>query len=252
MADIYVKPWPKPRLEDCYWYHTIDLPDGRTMQGEWDLRGKFADYIGHVPLRGKRLLDIGTANGFLTWEAERAGAEVVSFDLDHSRRQKLLPFKDSVFCIDRAGSERVREDFFNSMKRGYWYMYHTLGSSAKVYYGDIENLPRELGHFDVALFGSVLEHLPDHIQAIGTAALLTDTIIIVDPLYSSPEKTALFAGHANHPEANYSFWRYSLEVYREVLAICGFYIVNVTDGRYLFLGTNEEVERTTIVACKQY
>lgn len=251
MADFYVKAWPKPRLEDCFWYHTFDLPGGQTVAGAWDLRGRFADYIAHVPLAGRRLLDLGTANGFLTWEAERAGAEVVSFDLDHSNRQKLLPFKDSIYCVDRAESERQREDFFNSQKRGYWYMHHTLGSSAKVYYGDIENLPRELGHFDVALFGSVLEHLPDHIQAIGSAALLTDTIIIVTPIHSSEQTTALFAGSAACPDANFSFWRYSLPVYREIFAICGFYIVTVTEGRYLFRESNEEVERTTIVACRK-
>jgi len=124
-------------------------------------------------MAGKRLLDIGTASGFLTWEAERAGADVVSFDLDHARRQKLLPFKGSVYCTDRAESERQREAFFNSQKRSYWYMHHSLGSAAKVYYGDIENFPPELGQFDVALFGSVFRTLagpyPGHWQrgAVG-------------------------------------------------------------------------------------
>ena len=89
------------------------------MEGEWDLRGRFDDYVGRLDLSGKRVLDIGTASGFLTWEAERRGAQVVSFDLDHASLQKLLPFRDSIYMRDRAESERQREHFFDGMKRGY-------------------------------------------------------------------------------------------------------------------------------------
>ena len=123
-------------------------------------------------------IDIGTASGFLTWEAERRGAQVVSFDLDHASRQKLLPFRDSIYMRDRAESERQREHFFDGMKRGYGYCHHAFGSSAKVHYGNIERMPLELGHFDVALLCSVLEHLPDHIQAIASAASLANTLVI--------------------------------------------------------------------------
>jgi SAM-dependent methyltransferase len=248
---VFVDPWPKPKLEDCFWYHTVDLPSGETMNGQWDLRGRFVDYTGHVDLHGKRLLDIGTASGFLSWEAERAGAEVVSFDLDHSRRQRLLPFKDSIYCVDRAESERQREVFFNGLKSSYWYMHHSLRSKAKVFYGDIENLPRDLGHFDVALFGSVLEHLPDHIQPIGSAALLSDMIIITGPMTDSEALTADFAGHAGHPEANYSFWRYSLGVYQQIFAMVGFRITNITRASYHFVLENQEIEIPTIIACRE-
>ena len=43
-------------LEDCYFYHTLDLPGYGHVQGEWDLRGRFDDYIGGVDLRGKTVL----------------------------------------------------------------------------------------------------------------------------------------------------------------------------------------------------
>ena len=70
---LYVEPWPVRDPQDCHWYHTIDPPSG-SVTGEWDLRNRFDDYVGHVDLSGKRVLDIGTASGFLTWEAERRGA----------------------------------------------------------------------------------------------------------------------------------------------------------------------------------
>ena len=46
--------WPDPvRAEDCYWYHTMDVPGIGVTPGNWDLRGKFPEYIGHVNVAGK-------------------------------------------------------------------------------------------------------------------------------------------------------------------------------------------------------
>lgn len=244
---IYVEPWPVPDVRDCGWYHTLDLPGG-TVTGEWDLRGRFDDYTGHIGFSGKRVLDIGTANGFLTWEAEKRGAEVVSFDLDHASRQKLLPFRDSIYMKDRAESERQREVFFNSLKRGYWYCHHAFASRARVHYGDIERLPSELGRFDIALFCSVLEHLPDHIQAIASAASLADTLVLTGPLTASDNRSAEFAGYASAPASNFSFWRYSIGVYREVFAMLGFEIARVTKSEYRHVQTPAPIAIPTIVA----
>jgi SAM-dependent methyltransferase len=247
---LYEQAWNPPDLTQCFWYHTLDLPDGQTVPGQWDLRGRFGDYTGQVEMAGKRVLDIGTANGFLTWEAEKAGASVVSFDLDHARRQKLLPFREQVYFRDRAESERQREEFFNAMKRGYWYMHHALGSQARVYYGDIENLPAELGGFDVALLCSILEHLPDHIQAIASAAARAKMLVITGPLNETDACVAEFAGRASVPSANFSFWRYSLGVYREVLGMLGFGIDRITRAAYPCLLNQTQVELPTIVASR--
>jgi hypothetical protein len=88
-------------LASCFFYHTMDVPGYGTVHGEWDLRGQFDEYIGGVELAGKTMLDIGTASGFLTWEAERRGATVVSFDMDGVQRLTLLPFRDSLYFQDR-------------------------------------------------------------------------------------------------------------------------------------------------------
>jgi len=40
-------------LADCDFYHTVDIPDHGVVQGQWDLRGREADYLGHVPLAGR-------------------------------------------------------------------------------------------------------------------------------------------------------------------------------------------------------
>src|SRR5262245_57456709 len=95
----YADPIHATDLSDCFFYHKMDLPGIGVVGGSWDLRGRFDDYVDDADLRGKTVLDIGTASGFLTFEAERRGATVVSFDMDNKRRQHFLPYKGHI-CYD--------------------------------------------------------------------------------------------------------------------------------------------------------
>ena len=71
--------WEVPRnitsTDDCLFYHTMDIPNHGTVQGEWDLRGREAAYLGHTSLQGKRVLEVGTASGHLCFAMETMGAE---------------------------------------------------------------------------------------------------------------------------------------------------------------------------------
>src|SRR5438067_13687640 len=99
---IFAAPRHVENLADCYFYHTIELPGLGVQHGHWDLRGRFDDYVGGVEVKGKSVLDVGTATGFLSFEAERRGAaRVVSFDMSDVRQQTLLPFKDKLYYQDR-------------------------------------------------------------------------------------------------------------------------------------------------------
>jgi hypothetical protein len=69
---------PIPAIEDCKFYHAMDLPQIGFVQGAWDLRGRFDDYIGGVGLKDRSVLDVGTASGFLSFEAEQRGAHPVT------------------------------------------------------------------------------------------------------------------------------------------------------------------------------
>src|SRR6478736_6007586 len=79
------------QLEDCFFYHTMDVPGYGTIPGPWDLRGHVDAYLGGVDLRGKRVLELGTASGFVCMEMEKRGAEVVAFDLSEDYDQDLVP-----------------------------------------------------------------------------------------------------------------------------------------------------------------
>ena len=71
-------------VDECSFYHHMDLPGPKEVGRGWDLRKTVDDYLGNFDFRGKRALDVGTASGFLTFEIEKRGAEVVSFDMASS------------------------------------------------------------------------------------------------------------------------------------------------------------------------
>src|SRR5271165_1314532 len=87
----YVKPWPVPDIKDCYFYHRMDIPGLEEVKSSWDLRGCIGPYLGDYDFKGKRVLDVGSASGFLTYSMEKAGAEVVSFDMATGAQWDVVP-----------------------------------------------------------------------------------------------------------------------------------------------------------------
>jgi SAM-dependent methyltransferase len=241
------------RLEDCFFYHAMELPGFGFVPGQWDLRGRFDEYIGGVDVVNRQVLDVGTATGFLSFEAEKRGAaRVLSFDMSDARQQTFLPFKDKLYYRD---PERWAEQYgaeIERWKNAYWLCHRLLGSKAEVYYGNIYSLPAELGRFDIAIVGSVLEHLSDQITALASIARLTkETIVIISPLLQTDERIARFESLAGNPDADFTWWTYSLGVYREVLGMLGFSIAKVTHAKYYYMHGDRWEERATIVAVRE-
>ena len=118
---LFERPRFVDRLEDCFFYHAMELPGFGLVRGHWDLRGRFDDYVGGVEVAGKSVLDIGAATGFLSFEAEKRGASrVLSFDLSDARQQTFLPFKDKPYYRD---PERWAEQYgaeIEQWKNAYW------------------------------------------------------------------------------------------------------------------------------------
>ena len=239
-------------LSDCFFYHTMTLPDFGEVRGHWDLRGRFDDYIGHVDVKGKSVIDVATATGFLSFEAERNGAtQVVSFDMAHARQQNFLPFKDKLHYRDPAAWAEQHNVEVEQWKNAYWLCHRLLNSHAQVYYGDIYNLPLELGQFDIAIMGSVLEHLSDPVTALASIArLVRETIVIVAPLIDSEEKIARFEGSSDHPENDFTWWTYSAGVYREVFKMLGFTLDRITSSQYRYHYLERIETRHTLVVTR--
>ena len=240
------------RLEDCFFYHAMELPGFGLVPAHWDLRGRFDDYVGGVDVAGKSVLDIGTATGFLSFESEKRGAaRVLSFDQSDGAAQTFLPFKDKLYYRDRARWAEAYRAEIERWKNAYWLSHRLLESKAEVFYGDIYDLPAELGEFDIALVGSVLEHLSDPITALASIARLTkERMVVVTPLLETDEPVARFEGRASQPEADFTWWTYGLGVYREVFGMLGFTIEKVSHAKYYYMYGDREEERSTIVAAR--
>lgn len=246
----------KPRhidsLSDCFFYHTMELPGCGEVRGQWDLRGRFDDYVGGVNLSGKKVLDVGTATGFLSFEAEkRRAARIVSFDMSDPKQFRCLPFKDKLYYRD---PERWAEQFgaeIEKWKNAYWLCHRLLESKAEVFYGSIYDLPEALGEFDVAIVGAVLEHLSDPISALASITRLTKkTVVVITPLLEIDERIARLHGSANHPENDFTWWIYSVGTYREIFKMLGFSIAHITDSQYYYHYGDRLEKRSTIVAVR--
>lgn len=220
---IFQKPMAEVLQEDCIFYHSFDLPDGRSIIGDWDMRGKFDEYIGHVSLAGKRVIDFGTASGFLSFEAEKRGANVVSFDADSTSRYTRLPHAASLYARDPEAAIREDDKWLDGVKRSYWYAHNALLSKNRVVYGDIYNLPKELGLFDIAIIGQFLVHNRSGIDVLQAVAKNTsDYLIITEGVWQIEEPAAKFIGRADRPSDFYSYWLYSPAFYYEVMGMLGF------------------------------
>lgn len=221
-------------ISDCYFYHKMDLPDVGVVGGVWDLRGRFDDYIDHADLEGKTVLDVGTASGFLTFEAEKRGAEVVSFDMDDKRRQDFLPYKGHICYEDPEVYYDQLNVGYQKLLNGYWYAHRALESNARVYYGDVYQLPVDLGPFDVAIAGAIMMHLQNPILALESISRVTsDKIIVVDTIDTNTEdKIAHLKADGDDPSMHYFWWTYSIGLYREVFEMLGFDLIRVSENTY--------------------
>jgi tRNA (mo5U34)-methyltransferase len=131
------------------WWHVIELPDGSVTPGGWDLR-EVSQRMPWPEVAGKRCLDIGTADGFWSFELEQRGAADV-----------LATDTPSGF------QARARERFEHARDR--------LGSGVRYEARDLFELD---GEWDVVVMGYVLQMLRDpvgaleHVRSICTGHLL--------------------------------------------------------------------------------
>jgi tRNA (mo5U34)-methyltransferase len=119
------------------WYHRIELAPGIVTPGINDCERVLQLLDLPMDLRGKRVLDIGTRDGFFAFVCERRGADVVAVD--------YMPAEATGFPIAAK----------------------FLGSLVPYVCENIYNLnSRELGKFDIVLMLGLLYHLRDPLGAL--------------------------------------------------------------------------------------
>jgi SAM-dependent methyltransferase len=216
---------------ECEFYHTIDLPGRGVIDGQWDLRNRISDYTGGIELAGKRVLDIGTASGFLTFEMEKQGADVVSFEADCGERVHKLPVHGSKQVTHPEASTQEISEFLVRLRNSYWMAHKALGSKAQAVYGDVYALPKTIGLFDVVVVGQILIHLRDPLAALTSiASQCRDILVLTEGFVSTDERIAELAGSVEGPD--WMWWQWSIGTASEVLRMLGFGVVKREMRRY--------------------
>ena len=157
------------------WFHTIDLGQGIVTPGHDDTPARLKKI--HMPkdLHGKTVLDLGSWDGFYSFEAARRGASRVLAT-------------DSV-CWGGVGTG----------KAGFELARRTLGSPVEDHDIDVMDIsPENVGVFDVVLFLGVLYHMRHPLLSLERVAAVTGHQLIlethVDMLYIKRPAMAFYPG----------------------------------------------------------
>lgn len=153
---------PKTAIaSNSFWYHTIEVAPGVVTPGWFDLR-PIVDRMPWPDLRGKRCLEVGPYDGFLSFEMERRGAsEVVATDIGNAADWDW-PVRSRV-----SGPQVVAATSGKRTGGGFQIAKEVLGSSVERLEVSAYDLsPERLGKFDFVVCGSLMLHLRDPIRAL--------------------------------------------------------------------------------------
>jgi tRNA (mo5U34)-methyltransferase len=143
----------RERVEaEPYWFMRMDLGNGIVTPGWSDVAHDKLPWFG-LPedMTGFRVLDVGSAEGFFSFEAERRGAsEVISLDFDPEVVKRFA------LCAE------------------------VLGSPLRARVMSIYDLdPAQLGTFDVVMCFGLLYHLRDPLGGMQRLAAMASGMVLV-------------------------------------------------------------------------
>ena len=130
-----------------------------------------------------------------------------------------------LFRIRRPGCEEVfgpRRIVTERLKNSYWFSHAAQQSKAKVYYGDVYNLPSSLGEFDIAVMGAVLLHCRVPLRIVEQCAEKARCLIITDMFHPDLEGTPI-CRLAPTPQNLlwHTWWHFSTQFFTQFLAVMG-------------------------------
>ena len=207
----------------------MDIPGHGYVEGEWDLRDGIQSYLGNVEFNGKRVLEIGTADGFLSIHMEKQGADVVAYDLSEDFSWDIVPFSRYDYChIISNWKTHIKK-----LNNAFWLSHRANRSKAKMVYGSVYTIPKEIGFVYISTFGSVLLHVRDPFLALQKVLNLTkETVIITEVcsrycllhnLFGKIGKSYLtFVPNFKKCEPQETWWSFNPEIVKKFIGILGF------------------------------
>ncbi|MFE1747906.1 class I SAM-dependent methyltransferase [Coleofasciculus sp. H7-2] len=240
--NLFAQPRKNLNRDDCFFYHVCDIPDVGTVGGHWDLRDTIEDYLGHFDFSGQSVLDIGTASGYLTFEMEKRGASVVSFDVLDETVTEIVPFwndplkSEAILAAQHKGFERL--------KNSYWYCHEHFASKAKAYYGNIYHLPESLGKFDAIMIGMCLPHIRDQLGALESITKLAKKTVIITQQTLNDERPIMQMiaqdNSENMENLRFAWWLMSDGCIKNFMGILGFKLKKMYKAKHKCVAYNPE------------
>jgi len=130
------------RVDAIQWFHDWSLVPGVRTKGMSSMLERAPYFEIPEDLSGKRVLDIGCADGFFTFLAESRGAKVVAMD--------------------------------SWPRQGFSLAHEILNSKAEFYHASVYDLgPEKFGLFDIVFFFGVYYHLKNPVLALERIASVT-------------------------------------------------------------------------------
>jgi O-methyltransferase len=252
---LYEQPWKIDSIDECNFYHSTEIPGHGLVEGQWDLRDSYDEYLGGYDFTGKRVLEIGPATGFLTFRIEKTANQVVAIELPMDRSfWNAVPYENLGLARGRdKGWTEVEKQFHEHIGRirnGFWFCHERFGSKALVYHGSAEKLPESLGEFDVVLLASVLLHSRSPVAILESCArLVTDTVIITeiyDASLGEGPVCSLVPTAGNN--AWDTWWRFTPRFFTQFLEVLGFTEHKVTFHQQL--ADNTPLNMFTVISSR--
>lgn len=157
-----------------YWFHHIPLGHGIVTPGhQGGPQGHTSTtfqvlHMLDIPedLTGKTVLDVGSWDGFFSFEAERRGASrVLAVD-------KFYRYEDGK--LDENEGKKIAAS-------GFFIAREILGSNVEFEEMDVYDLsPERVGMFDVVLFPGVIYHLRHPLLALERVASVTRDLMVLE------------------------------------------------------------------------
>ena len=242
-AELYASPRTVTGIDQCYFYHSMDLPRSGPVEGPFDLRPGIDSYLGGVSFVGKRVLEIGPASGYVTFHMEQSGADVVAVETSEEFGWDYVPQVEALTPVVL----QERAVIMDRLRNGFWLAHAEFGSSARIHYGSAYQLPAEMGQFDVAVMACVLLHCRDPLRVIENCARRAPSLVIVDRSCPDlPDGPVCRLVPTRENGMWDTWWDLSPLLLRQFLAVMGF--TNVTTTFHVQRYSNGMVPLFTIVA----
>lgn len=255
-SQVFAQPRKGVKLEDCQFYHMMDIPGYGTVNGfeggNWDLRPNMRDFLGGISFAGKRVLEVGPASGLLTFEMEKRGAEMVSAEIPEDHVYDVVPY----FGME-TDWQSANELGWRPLTNSFWFAHEKNNSGAKVVYSAGSDLHKlDIGQFDISYLSNMLLHSRDPLKILqNCAAITTETMVIVDIVDHALESSGLPlmkfqpnpAAKSGEEDWN-QWWRLSSHFVTKFLGVMGFKRFDVTKFSPMWNGI--PVESFRVVASR--